>query len=899
MSESLIFGVRVDTTGVTQALSAFKNQIDDVSDGITKGFNAKLASSPVGKFMDKLKLATTSSNEFGKALGSSVVGGLQAAAVAAVAATTAVSVFTVSTARAANEIKKMSDATGVNVTTLSKFATMVSKGGGSVEDATDIMKDYADKLGDARKGNADLSETFKKLGVDITKNNSEAFAQTIEGLGKLKDKSVAMNIGMQLFSDNYTKIASQIANGNTLINQTPIMSDEFISKSETLMSSFNRLKTNMITFGTEAVVPIIEDLNTLIGVLMTPGLSGETPLETAMKKISGAIKNASANIAFVTGGKQATETNTSTPEETLANNKKSLEYQQNAVNSAKVAYDLAVKTSSSNIESARSMYEYSLKDLAALKKIVASNQKVIDDKAKATKDEETAQANLIKIQMTAEADKLKADQARAKAKADADAKEAKRVSDYNAAVNRAIETITSAQNELWASSHEGKLKLIEQDQNKQLEAIKIIGTETERYILAKANIESNTNRKIAEEKARYAEELKTKTEADTKKMMDDAKKINDIINNVGLASKSQSFSNLQDQMMKPVGITKYGDGESSFLKKGSKYLTEQIIVLDSMNEHIDATIENYNTLEDEINAIQPGKVPVSLTESLAGLKETIQLLYQTRDLQADNVSALNTSLDLGDRAIAEQLNKYGQMPETIWGRIFKVTDEDEEALNRGIEMIGQSLDAAMNMFSVISETKYNRELQSADRTKKMAQDELASKRMTDKQRLAEQKKIDDQYEADKKAAFQKTKGLKIAQVGMDAASSIMGAWSGAMQLPFPASVIAGGALTTMLGVTAGVQANNIRKQEYADGGVVGGFNGASLGRDNRVATIREGEMIMNAKQQRNLFKAIDKGELGGGGVTLNIENFTGGDDELSKLEGMLYRLQSNGRFRFA
>jgi hypothetical protein len=267
MSQSLIFGIRVDTTGATQALKAFSGQLSQVSDGIASGFNAKLAESPVGKFMDKLKLATSSSTEFGKALGGGVVVGLQAAAVAGAAAATAVSVFTVASANAANQIKMMSDATGVSTSTISKFATMVSKGGGSVEDATDIMKDYADKLGDARKGNTDLGDTFKKLGVDITKNNSVAFAQTIEGLGKMKDKSVAMNIGMQLFSDNYTKIASQIANGNTLINQNPIMSDEFIQKSEVLMGSFNRLKTNLITFGTEAVLPIIEDLNTLIGII--------------------------------------------------------------------------------------------------------------------------------------------------------------------------------------------------------------------------------------------------------------------------------------------------------------------------------------------------------------------------------------------------------------------------------------------------------------------------------------------------------------------------------------------------------------------------------------------------------------------------------------------------------
>lgn len=60
---------------------------------------------------------------------------------------------------------------------------------------------------------------------------------------------------------------------------------------------------------------------------------------------------------------------------------------------------------------------------------------------------------------------------------------------------------------------------------------------------------------------------------------------------------------------------------------------------------------------------------------------------------------------------------------------------------------------------------------------------------------------------------------------------------------------------------------------FAAGGVVGGFGGASNGRDNTSAVVglREGEMVLNAQQQRNMFDAINSNRLGGGGFNGDIK----------------------------
>ena len=53
-------------------------------------------------------------------------------------------------------------------------------------------------------------------------------------------------------------------------------------------------------------------------------------------------------------------------------------------------------------------------------------------------------------------------------------------------------------------------------------------------------------------------------------------------------------------------------------------------------------------------------------------------------------------------------------------------------------------------------------------------------------------------------------------------------------------------------------------QGFANGGVVGGFQGATGGPDNQVATVRSGEMFLNAPQQKQLFDGANGAESGGG-----------------------------------
>ena len=94
-----------------------------------------------------------------------------------------------------------------------------------------------------------------------------------------------------------------------------------------------------------------------------------------------------------------------------------------------------------------------------------------------------------------------------------------------------------------------------------------------------------------------------------------------------------------------------------------------------------------------------------------------------------------------------------------------------------------------------------------------------------------------------------------AKVAANSAEAISGATKSGAQMPFPLNIIAIAA--GIAAVIAGIAMIG----SFADGGVIGGnsFHG-----DNMFARVNAGEMILNNKQQGNLFRLLD-----GGGVASN------------------------------
>lgn len=99
-------------------------------------------------------------------------------------------------------------------------------------------------------------------------------------------------------------------------------------------------------------------------------------------------------------------------------------------------------------------------------------------------------------------------------------------------------------------------------------------------------------------------------------------------------------------------------------------------------------------------------------------------------------------------------------------------------------------------------------------------------------------------------------------------------------IPFAGVGLATGFITAMMSAMAAQAGASQALAAFADGGVVAG---SSMVGDHLLARVNSGEMILNGKQQTNLFKAIDENRLGNNSLSGKVEfEIDGG-----KLKGVL------------
>lgn len=79
-------------------------------------------------------------------------------------------------------------------------------------------------------------------------------------------------------------------------------------------------------------------------------------------------------------------------------------------------------------------------------------------------------------------------------------------------------------------------------------------------------------------------------------------------------------------------------------------------------------------------------------------------------------------------------------------------------------------------------------------------------------------------------------------------------------IPFVGVSVATGFIATMLGVQKATKAATMAMAAFETGGIIGGN---SYHGDKLIARVNSGEMILNGRQQRNLFDAINENRLGG------------------------------------
>lgn len=159
---------------------------------------------------------------------------------------------------------------------------------------------------------------------------------------------------------------------------------------------------------------------------------------------------------------------------------------------------------------------------------------------------------------------------------------------------------------------------------------------------------------------------------------------------------------------------------------------------------------------------------------------------------------------------------------------------------------------------------------------------FSQKEIEEKNRVnAAKKKSDEDYKAnlgstlDQISTLQTSGNKTLVAVGKAAALAQI-AISGpiAVAKAFELGPILGPIAATAVGASIAAQAAKVVGVQFEQGGIVGGTNGASSGPDNRTATIRDGEMVLNANQQKSLFDFINGGSTNSSPIVIQVDGRT-------------------------
>lgn len=273
----------------------------------------------------------------------------------------------------------------------------------------------------------------------------------------------------------------------------------------------------------------------------------------------------------------------------------------------------------------------------------------------------------------------------------------------------------------------------------------------------------------------------------------------------------------------------------------------------------EAYAESFGTSYDEIKGILEG----TLTETERIESQIAQVKYNYEQL------SLNDQMILEERYI-EALKVLEEKKAEI------IANSEQDALRKRQESLQQTISLYndfVTQYASISNGIADLLRASNEKTAAAEQTELANK-YTDGL-ISYEEYCDKRTELSKKAAREEYK-IKLwewtANLAMATASIAQGVAAALAKTPPYSYVLAG--LTSAAGAIqlAAIMAAKPQMPSFYTGGFVGGINGASSGYDNTTANVRNGELIMNAQQQRNLWEFINTPKGGGAtAVSMNVD----------------------------
>lgn len=407
-----------------------------------------------------------------------------------------------------------------------------------------------------------------------------------------------------------------------------------------------------------------------------------------------------------------------------------------------------------------------------------------------------------------------------------------------------------AQNEAILKSAKEQLKTKQDEKAAEEERIALLGKQSDEENKIQTYINANYDarqQKIDEIRKKY-EAMRKENEAlgkETDPTLDwqEEKEVFDAM--------SQSFEDL---------ITKSGDldiASTGVIERRLNALKRQFDVLSEEAKKITVTVPDFPTV-DTSNIEEATKI-------LTDYKNTLLEMQKEFPEDSEAFKQLAEAIKLVD----DTINGLGD------GGITKLSEKAQEVLDTLTDVFSKISSAMSELSSTLTE-----KAEAEKETQILKLDEALDENLISEEEYNKKKEEIEKEAAEKEYKIQMWEwSAKLLSATADIATSVIKAYSSAGN---PAVGIAMGALMAGVGAVqlASIVASKPIPPSYATGGVVGGFNGASIGEDNTYIHARNGEMILNANQQRKLFDNLNS-RGGNGGFNVNIKNYMGDSAEVS------------------
>ena len=280
--------------------------------------------------------------------------------------------------------------------------------------------------------------------------------------------------------------------------------------------------------------------------------------------------------------------------------------------------------------------------------------------------------------------------------------------------------------------------------------------------------------------------------------------------------------------------------------------------------HINA---NTKALQEQIDAME-------LRANMTGEEIDAQAMYNAYlDSYIDLVTKSNGLVSEGNTAAKDRLKLLEEWAEKAGIAEKKEQDAAQAKKEYYADLandikgyVEQTVDVVKEAGDLMLQNVQNQQaLELAALEEKYEKGELSEEEYYDKQKEIQRKAAQEEY---KIKMFQWTASLLAATANIAEGISKAIAQGGAAGLVTGALVGAAGAVQI-----ASITASKPLPPSFYTGGIVGGMYGASMGGDNTYIHARNGEMILNAQQQRGLWDSINGiASRAGGGLNIVVNN---------------------------